>query len=515
MTQSHFSETVLIPMRSDHTAKKMQNNKSISMNYKLGVWYKAAFLLLVSISFTSLQAQERTELIEDFELSLTEAIQLSLANNPDINRAILATKDSDELVRIAYSEIYPEITSSINYTRNVEIPVTFVPGEFFGGAPGTLIPVEFGTDNNWQGGFTVNQTLFRGETIIGLSSATIFKTVQEENYRLVSQRIVTQTRIAFYQVLVAKEQLRLQEAQIGRLEQNLSENERRRDAGLIDEYAVLQIQVQLSNQRPLLIEAEYGVLEAYRNLKLVLGLPYQLEFKAVGNLNAYDILADGATESSNEDIKAIDRSNPFTYQNKMVDNSALAQFRGDMRLLDAQMNLKDREITAVRSRFLPTLSATYNLQWSASEPDAPNFFENEVRFQTLGFNLSLPLFEGFSRNADVQRVLIERKDLDEQYRAATLNAQNEVASSSEDLNMAFETASARKIALDQAQEGYERAQLRLENGLGSQIEVTDAEVQVRQAEVNYAVMVFNYLTAKAQYDLAIGKVPFVDTEITN
>lgn len=246
-----------------------------------------------------------------------------------------------------------------------------------------------------------------------------------------------------------------------------------------------------------------------------MGLPYQLEFKAVGNLNAYDILADGATESSNEDIKAIDRSNPFTYQNKMVDNSALAQFRGDMRLLDAQMNLKDREITAVRSRFLPTLSATYNLQWSASEPDAPNFFENEVRFQTLGFNLSLPLFEGFSRNADVQRVLIERKDLDEQYRAATLNAQNEVASSSEDLNMAFETASARKIALDQAQEGYERAQLRLENGLGSQIEVTDAEVQVRQAEVNYAVMVFNYLTAKAQYDLAIGKVPFVDTEITN
>ncbi len=502
-------------MRSDHIAKKMQNNKIISMNNKLGVWCKAAFLLMVSISFTSLQAQEQTELIADFKLSLSEAIQLSLANNPDINRALLATKDSDELVKIAYSEIYPEITSSINYTRNVEIPVTFVPGEFFGGAPGTLIPVEFGTDNNWQGGFTVNQTLFRGETIIGLSSATIFKTVQEENYRLVSQQIVTQTRIAFYQVLVANEQLRLQEAQIGRLEQNLSENERRRDAGLIDEYAVLQIQVQLSNQRPQLIEAQYSVLEAYRNLKLVLGLPYQLEFEVTGNLNSFDILADEASEQVNEDIKAIDQSNPFTYQNEVIDNMVLAQFRGDMRVLDAQMNLKDREITAVRSRFLPTISATYNLQWSASEPDAPNFFENDVRFQTLGFNLSLPLFEGFSRNADVQRVLIERKDLDEQYRAASLIAQNEVASSSEDLNMAFETASARKIALDQAQEGYERAQLRLENGLGSQIEVTDAEVQVRQAEVNYAVMVFNYLTAKAQYDLAIGKVPFVDTEITN
>ena len=156
------------------------------------------------------------------------------------------------MVKIAYSEIYPEISSSVSYTRNIEIPVTFVPGVFFGGPAGTLIPVEFGTDNNWQGGFSVNQTLFRGETIIGLSSATIFRTVQLENHRAVSQQIVTQSRIAYYQTLVAKEQLRLQKAQIERLEQNLTENERRRDKGLIDEYGVLQIKVQLSNQRPML-----------------------------------------------------------------------------------------------------------------------------------------------------------------------------------------------------------------------------------------------------------------------
>lgn len=80
--------------------------------------------------------------------------------------------------------------------------------------------------------------------------------------------------------------------------------------------------------------------------------------------------------------------------------------------------------------------------------------------------------------------------------------------------MAFETANARKKALEQAQEGYERAKLRFDNGLGSQIEVTEAEVQVRQAEVNYTVMVFNYLTAKAQFDLATGIVPFIDMEAT-
>ncbi len=467
-----------------------------------------------AIQWTVASAQtQEIELIEDFELTLDEAIRIAVANNPEVNRALLSVDDADELVKIAYSEIYPEISSSVNYTRNIEIPVSFLPAEIFGGTPGTLIPVAFGTDNNWQGGFSVSQTLFRGETIIGLSSATVFKTVQDENLRATTQQIITQTRIAYYSVLAALEQLRLQEIQIERLEQNLRENEAREEAGLVDSYATLSLRVQLSNQRPQQIEAAYAVDEAYRVLKMALGIPHQFEFEVKGNLNDYDILSDDMNGSVNDHIIQIDQMNPYSFEKEGGNLEGSYLDRGDLRILDATLDLTAKELTAVKSRFLPTLSATYNLQWSAAEPDAPTFFENSVRFQTLGLNLSLPLFQGFKRVADVQRVKIQQKDLQEQRRAAVLNAQNEVASTSEDLNRAFETAEGRKIALEQATEGYDRAQKRLENGLGSQLEVTDAEVQVRQAEVNYALMVFEYLTAKAQYDLATGKVPYVDIEI--
>lgn len=464
-------------------------------------------------SYTTMAQTQQTELIADYELTLDEAIKIAVANSPQVKRALLSVDDADELVKIAYSEIYPDISSSINYTRNFEIPVNFVPGEFFGGAPGTLVPVAFGTDNNWQGGFTASQTLFRGETLVGLSSATVFKTVQTENFRAISQQVITQTRIAYYSVLAAKEQFRLQETQIKRLEQNLKENEARQRAGLVDEYAVLSLKVQLSNQRPQLIEAEYGVDEAYRMLKIGMGLPPKFEFEVIGSLNDFDIISSNVVSEANEHIKKVDQMNPYTFQKEGLDSVGLESVRGDLRVLDASLALTDKEITAVKSRFLPTLSATYNLQWTSAEPDGPTFFENSARFQTLGINLSLPLFQGFKRVADVQRVLIQKKDLEEQKRGALLMAQNEVASASEDLNRAFETAEARKIALQQANEGYQRAQKRLENGLGSQFELTDAEVQVRQAEVNYALMVYGYLTAKAEYDLATGKVPFVDTEI--
>mgnify|MGYP001157379165 FL=1 len=480
---------------------------------------KALTLLVIVLAFFSgtSEAQNRNlDLVEDLTLSLDEAINIAMANNPQLRRAVYSIDDADELVKIAYSEIYPDISASMNYTRNVEIPVNFIPETFFdpqNGDPNKLVPVAFGTDNNWQGGFTVSQTLFRGETIIGLSTSTIFKKVQEEAYRATAQQVVTQTRVAYYSVLVAMEQLRLQESQISRLEQNLNENEKRQQAGLVDEYDVLRLKVQLSNQKPQLVDAQYALEEAYRNLKVVLGISLGIEFEVEGQLNQFDILSPDASVKENEKLKKIDQINPFKFQKSYDDMYGLEFDRGDIRILDAQLDLKDREITAVKSRFLPTISATYNMQWTAADAGTPDFFQDKVRFQTLGLNVSLPLFTGFERMANLQRTLISKKDLEEQRRATELNAQNEVVTTGEDINRTFETADARKMALEQAREGYERAKKRFENGLGSQIEVTEAEVQVRQAEANYALMVYQYLAAKAQYDLATGKVPYVDAEL--
>ena len=473
----------------------------------------ATLFLLLFIFSNTVFGQSADSLIQDSELTLDSAIKLAVINNPEVNRAILSVQDADELVDIAYSEVFPSISFSANYTRNFEVPVQFVPGELFGGDPGTFIPVEFGTDNNWQGGISVQQNIFRGEVFVGLSTSTIFKTVQQENLRAVTQQVITQTRNAYYGVLIAREQVRLQEIQIERLEQNLADNKSRREAGLIDDYAVLQLEVQLSNQKPQLIEAEYALQEAYRNLKVALGVPLDLQFEVVGNLNAFDIVNSESGSEENVSIKKVDQMNPYMYEKNDSKWGDLIEARGDLRVLQARLNLNEKEIQAVKSRFLPTITASYNLQWSAAESGSPTFFENSSRFQTLGINVSLPLFEGFKRISDVQRAQIAHKDIEVQQRAARLNAENEIQSTAEDLNKAFETAEARRQALEQAKEGYERALRRLENGIGSQIEVTDAEVQVRQAEVNYAMMVFEYLSAKAQYDLATGRVPYVDTTI--
>ena len=487
--------------------------------------FRAVFVLAVVglLTATSVRAQETdtTSISEAVgskkTLKLTDAIQVSLANNSRIKRSLFDLQIADEEVTKAWSSVLPDISSSATYTRNLEIPVNFVPAQFFDpNAPaGELVPLQFGTDNNWQGGFSVEQTLFRGEAFVGISSSKVFKAVQAENLRATSQQIVTQARLAYYQVLVAEEQLRLQESTVERLEKNLGENQSRLKAGLVDEYAVLQVRVQLQNQRPQLTQARYAVDQAYRDLKVVLGVPLDLEFSVQGDLNSFDVTADQAMNEINKNLKQVDNMTPYQFEGRKNITELATDLRGDIRVLEKQEALKQREIKAIKSRFLPTLTANYNLNWSAAQAGSPVLFgseETRARSQTLGFTLSLPLFQGFERSSDLDIAQIQMKSLEEQKRNVVRSAKNEIQSARESLNQAIETAPAREQALELAQEGYDRAKARLENGLGSQLDVTNAELQLREAEANYARMVYNYLSAKAQYDQAIGMVPFVDKD---
>lgn len=449
---------------------------------------------------------------QDNPITLTQAINIAMANSTEIKRSLLNVQTANQQLRVAWSELLPDISGSADYTRNLELPVIFIPQDF-SDPNSPLVPISTGTDNNWSGGITASQTLFKGEALLGVSSSQLYRTAQAENVRATSQQIVTQTRLVYYNVLIAEEQYRLQQASVERLRQNLEENRSRQQAGLVDEYDVLQVQVQLSNQEPQLTEAQYALEQAYRELKLTMGVPVELPITVQGDLGDYNILSEEASSDVNNNLKEVDQINPYTTQKDTSLIGVAEDNRGDIRVLQKQNELKDREILVIKSRFLPTLTASYNVRWQSNDADPIDFFgtsNQRVRTQSLMLNLSVPIFQGFERDANLQIAKIEKRDLELQQEYAIESAKNEIQAARESLDQAIETASARQQALTQAREGYRRAQVRLQNGLGSQLEVSDAEFQLRQAEVNYAQMVYNYLSAKARYDQAIGMVPFVD-----
>ena len=239
-------------------------------------------------------------------------------------------------------------------------------------------------------------------------------------------------------------------------------------------------------------------------------MPMDFELTIRGNLNKYDVNQAEDQADENEGIRKIDQATPLPV---VTDENALTVMRrnrGDLRSLQVQEDLKDREIMAIKSRFLPTVTADYNLQWTSAQAGSPRPFENNVRFQTLIFNVSFPLFTGFERMANFDVAQIEKKDIQVQQWATEQSALNELETAADLIYNLRETVSARKRAVEQAQRGYEIATKRLSNGIGTQLDVTEAELQVREAELNYATLVFEYLNAKADFDLSTGLVPLID-----
>ena len=92
-------------------------------------------------------------------------------------------------------------------------------------------------------------------------------------------------------------------------------------------------------------------------------------------------------------------------------------------------------------------------------------------------------------------------------------AESQVKGLVEGIDEALLRARAQRLAVNQAERGFEIASAQYREGLSGQLELTDSEVALRQSEFNYAQAVYDYLVARAQLDEATGRVPLVDVDI--
>jgi outer membrane protein TolC len=90
---------------------------------------------------------------------------------------------------------------------------------------------------------------------------------------------------------------------------------------------------------------------------------------------------------------------------------------------------------------------------------------------------------------------------------AELEARNQVRTLLDNVQEALQRAASQRRAVDQARRGFEIAGAEYRAGVGSQLQITDAEVALRESEFNYARAVYDYLVARSQLDLALGTAP--------
>jgi len=454
--------------------------------------------------------------VPDQLFDIDRAVQIALRNNRSLRVSQLDLATAEKQVKEAYGGLVPEIDGSMGYTRNIEVPTSFLPGFIFDPAlpPDSLIPVKFGSENQWSAGLTISQPLFDAALFTGVSTSGKFRSYQQEVLRGAAQLVATNVRVAYLNVLVAREAHRVTLNSVERVQGTLEETAALNRAGLASDYDVLRLEVQLANIVPQLRRTANAVRAAERNLAIEMGLPRLEQAGAAGSLADMDLDSLAANDRPNRMILEFTGTGDVS----AVDVDSLGEVarlhRSDLRQLEQRRGLEEARVKVERAELFPTLSAFFNWNLFAQEDDALNFFGEgpNQRFTTsaAGVQLSVPIFSGLRRWNRVEQRKIAVRQVEEQLADLGQRVQSEVRTTHDQALEARARAFAQRTAVRQAQRGFDIVTREYLAGTRTRLEVTEAEVSLRESELNYAQAVYDYLVAQARLDYVVGAVPAVE-----
>jgi outer membrane protein len=418
-------------------------------------------------------------------LTLEDAIKIALENSNQVKLAQLEILKSDEKLVEARSALIPRIGASGSYSRYLKKPVLFLPPDSpFGRLTGGVI--EIGFDNSYLGAISLQMPLFSWNLYAGIRSALKGKSLAEQAYKSVTLKTIADVKKAFYGALLARENYKITKIRVDLAEDNLKNVENLYRQGIASEYDYISAQVQYQNLLPLLIQAENNLELAKNALKLVLGIDVKEDIEIEGEMKVDSLIGVDYASS----LKDLYEKNP------------------DLKQAELQVELSREIVSLEVSGHLPSLFLTGNLQYQAQANDF-NFNQYRwIRTTFIGLQIQIPIFNGFGTQARVDQAQASFQQAIERLNFTKQALENELKNTIYRIEQSGRRIESQKRAVELAELGYKIARKRFESGVGTQLEVSNAEVNLAQARLNYSQAIYDYLIAMSELEKLTGKTNY-------
>ncbi len=435
-------------------------------------------VFLILLTATYINAQDNAVR----KINLNQAVELALEQNKSLHISKLEVEKNYSKLIEARSNLLPKINASGQYTNNIKKPVIFLPAGTPFSQPGQPAIMEIGSDHSYSGTISASLPVFSYQIYIAMSMASTGINLAEETYRGTKFKTVADVKKAFYGVLFSREVKNLMQASLKNANDNLDNVRRMQKQGLVSEYDLIRAEVQVENIKPIALQAENNYELAKNSLKISLGID------AAENIEVEGELVYKQTEYP-------DLSRTF---------SVLDQNNSDIKQIQYQTDITKSMINLERTGYLPTLAAFGNYQYQTQANDL-NFKDYHwVNTQFVGLQLQIPIFNGWGTQAKIDQAKIAyQQSLDRQNlitETIKIQAQNTIYR----IDQAKKRIEGQDKAISQAERGFGIAKSRYNNGIGTQLEVNDAELALTQSKVNYYQAVYEYNSAVAELEQLIG-----------
>lgn len=441
---------------------------------------KIKFLIIFFLILANTSGQNLPE-----SLSLNEAIEFGLSNNRSIinaDREILkAKKERWKTIAIGL----PQISSEINYQNFLEMPVSLVPAEFFGGQIGTFSELIFGTEQNMIGSVKMEQLLFDGSYLVGLEASRIYLKISEnlfEKTNLEVKKLITTT---YTNVLIAQFNISFLEKNKKTLEVNLKEIRELFKNGFEEEESVEQMQLSLSQVSSNLKYAQNLMKITEEMVKFVIGYPTEKPLLLRSNLE--DIFNEGLYFKTIPEITNISNNVDIKIADNNVKSEAL-QFKYE------------------KSKSLPKLSGFINQTYTGNSNEF-TFADRDQKWygsSLVGLNLKIPLFSSLGRSAISQKAKISLDQAITELKETQERIRIEVNAAYNDYDLAVDNYFTEKENLRLAERIEKKNQIKFFEGVVQSFELRMSQMQLYNAQNNFVTAIHSVINKKTQLETLLN-----------
>lgn len=417
-------------------------------------------------------------------LTLGDALRYAVQNNVRIKNArvdvALQKAKNSEITGIAL----PQVNAKEDFNWYPEPVKSFLPSEIIGGQPGTFTPVAFTPKFGNTISLGASQIVFDGTILVALQAKSTLISLTELGVKATETDVRYNVRRAYYSLLVAQRQFQILQETISSFRQINGELAAMYKEGFIEKIEVDRSEVQLNNLTTDSLKIGNLLELSEQLLKYNMGMPIAQKI----------VLQD---QNVLEEIDNV---------GNQLETSLNYSLRTEYQQLETALKLNEYDLKRYQYKALPTLAIFGNLAttYSTNSFQEVTKPKNYVNYALVGLQLNVPIFTGFQRKYQVVQA---RLNIDKSRNNLELLRQSidfETASFRSSLRNALLGVKSQERNMDLAQSVLDLSRKKYKAGVGSNLEVSQAQTELLRAQNGYFSALLDVINARNDLAKASG-----------
>lgn len=421
-------------------------------------------------------------LAQTSSLSLSEAVNLALKNNRSLKVSGMDITKVDEEIKVARSLSLPSASVGGQYLHYFVLPAFFGLGD---NGTDTKVPYgRLGGRDQFAATLSVAYPIYNPVAKPALREAQLKQYASRHQHQYNETDISAAVKRTYLGMLVVKERLKLQYESLQRNEKALQDARSLLAQGRALRVDTLRAYTSVRNLEPDILKLNYALSVGKQQLVTLIGL-------------------DSLQDIQLTDSLYLQQGEQIPVETDIYDEAKTK--RPDLQALAIEQQINDQQILQAKAQRLPVVSliGQYQVQ---SQAKGVNFFDAYWPSASFaGAQVTVPLFTGGRNQARIAQARINKDQSVVRLADAQQQLKTEVTQVVANLNETFERMRTQSQVKETAKQSYDIIQYRYSKGVTTRLELTDAELALTTAQINYLEAVYEYLSARIELDRTRGR----------